>query len=156
MPPRPLPQLTLALFKPDVCANPLLPPRILDAVRARDFDLVALRELLWARADAEQFYAEHRDRFFFERLCGYMTSGPFQALILSKPDAIKSWRALIGPTHPVRARLNSPDTLRALYGLTDTRNSFHGSDSEKTAWREIGFFFPEFDVDAWRATAGGK
>ncbi|KAG0170563.1 Nucleoside diphosphate kinase 6 [Apophysomyces sp. BC1015] len=78
-----------------------------------------------------------------------MTSGPFEALILCSPNAIKEWRALIGPTHPCRARINQPNTLRALYGLTDTRNSFHGSDSDETARREIEFFFPQFDISAW-------
>ncbi|KAI8078289.1 kinase-like domain-containing protein, partial [Gilbertella persicaria] len=66
-------------------------------------------------------------KFFYHRLCGYMTSGPFTAMILASPNAIQDWRALIGPTHPVRARVNQPNTLRAHYGLTDTRNSFHGS-----------------------------
>ncbi|ORE18378.1 kinase-like protein, partial [Rhizopus microsporus] len=70
-------------------------------------------------------------KFFYHRLCGYMTSGPFHAMILSSPNAIKEWRSLIGPTHPVRARIHQPDTLRALYGLTDTRNSFHGSGKKK-------------------------
>ncbi|CAO3595083.1 unnamed protein product [Absidia cylindrospora] len=78
-----------------------------------------------------------------------MTSGPFQAYILSSSDAIKKWRSLIGPTHPVRARIHQPDTLRALYGLTDTRNSFHGSDSDHNARQEIQFFFPDFDMDSF-------
>ncbi|KAG2218197.1 hypothetical protein INT45_006832 [Circinella minor] len=142
-------QLTLALLKPDICANAALPPKIFEAIKSRNLDIVKQRQVLWKEEDAGTFYAEHKGKFFYQRLCGYMTSGPFQALILSSPNAIKEWRALIGPTHPVRARINQPDTLRALYGLTDTRNSFHGSDSDETAKNEIGLFFPEFDVDAW-------
>jgi nucleoside-diphosphate kinase len=123
-------QYTLALLKPDICANPLLPPKIIDTIRARDLDVLAQKSLLWSQADAESFYGEHRGKFFFERLCGYMTrlvtagfllsrhvgglaisqfflnfglhSGPFMALVLSSPNAIKDWRVLIGPTHPVR------------------------------------------------------
>ncbi|KAL1919488.1 uncharacterized protein VTP21DRAFT_2181 [Calcarisporiella thermophila] len=137
-------QLTLALLKPDLCAWPQGVSRVLTAIHQNGFEIVRERDVLWRQNDAEQFYAAHKGRFFYERLCGYMTSGPFKALILQRENAIAEWRKLIGPTHPVRARLNSPDTLRALYGLTDTRNSFHGSDSEETARHEIMFFFPDF------------
>ncbi|KAI9317276.1 nucleoside diphosphate kinase [Dichotomocladium elegans] len=120
-------QLTLALLKPDICADASLPPKIYDAIRAKNMTILKRQQMLWTQEDAGAFYAEHKGKFFYERLCGYMTSGPFQALVLSSPNAIKEWRALIGPTHPVRARIHQPETLRALYGLTDTRNSFHGS-----------------------------
>ncbi|KAF7730561.1 Nucleoside diphosphate kinase 6 [Apophysomyces ossiformis] len=142
-------QLTLALLKPDICANPALPQKIYEAIRKREIDIIQRRDVLWTETEAGAFYAEHKGKFFFERLCGYMTSGPFEALILSSPNAIKEWRALIGPTHPCRARIHQPDTLRALYGLTDTRNSFHGSDSNETAKREIEYFFPDFNVNTW-------
>jgi hypothetical protein len=69
---RPL-QLTLALLKPDICANPLLPPKILDTIRARELNVLEQKTLLWSQSDAESFYGEHRGKFFFERLCGYMT-----------------------------------------------------------------------------------
>ncbi|KAI9595920.1 nucleoside diphosphate kinase [Syncephalis fuscata] len=68
-------------------------------------------------------------------------------MVLGGEQAIARWRALIGPTHPIRARVNAPTTLRAIYGLTDTRNSFHGSDSVETAIKEIKFFFPELDIN---------
>ncbi|ORX96823.1 nucleoside diphosphate kinase [Basidiobolus meristosporus CBS 931.73] len=144
-------QLTLGLLKPDLCANPLAVSQIHKRIQEAKFEVVESRDLVWTKAEAEKFYGEHKGKFFFERLVGYMTSGPFQALILSKDNAIKDWRGLIGPTHPVRAAINAPDTLRSIYGLTDTRNSFHGSDSDETAKREIEIFFPEFDVDQWRA-----
>ncbi|KAI9362855.1 non-metastatic cells 6, protein expressed in [Pilaira anomala] len=125
------PQLTLALLKPDICANAALPAKIKQAILNKDLKIVKERNVLWTETDASRFYAEHEGKFFYHRLCGYMTSGPFKALILSSPNAIKDWRGLIGPTHPVRARINQPETLRALYGLTDTRNSFHGSGKKK-------------------------
>ncbi|CAG8509654.1 8457_t:CDS:2 [Diversispora eburnea] len=137
-------QLSLALLKPDLCANPAIIHKLFELFRKDQFEIVKERKILWSKSQAEQFYFEHRNRFFYERLCGYMASGPFVALIISKPNAIKDWRDLIGPTHPCRARINASNTLRSLYGLTDTRNSFHGSDSEETAKREIKFFFPDF------------
>ncbi|KAG2208382.1 hypothetical protein INT46_001051 [Mucor plumbeus] len=136
------PQITLALLKPDICANAALPPKIRQAIKAKNLEIVTERDVLWTEKQAGEFYAEHQGKFFYHRLCGYMTSGPFKAMILASPNAIKDWRALIGPTHPVRARVNQPDTLRALYGLTDTRNSFHGSDSNDSARQEIKVFFP--------------
>ncbi|GJJ73096.1 hypothetical protein EMPS_05454 [Entomortierella parvispora] len=149
MPPRPPAQLTLALLKPDLTANSIKTAKVFAHIQKNEFNIVAQKKLLWSKRDAEAFYGEHRGKFFFERLCGYMTSGHFHALILEKPNAIQDWRALIGPTHPPRARINAPSTLRSLYGLTDTRNSFHGSDAVDTAKNEIGFFFPEFELDRW-------
>ncbi|KAI9305222.1 nucleoside diphosphate kinase [Cunninghamella echinulata] len=140
-------QLTLALLKPDICADVSLIPKIQTAMANHHLDIIQQREVLWTEQQAGEFYAEHKGKFFYERLCGYMTSGPFKAYILSSPNAIKEWRSLIGPTHPVRARIFQPQTLRSLYGLTDTRNSFHGSDSDDNARQEIKFFFPEFNID---------
>ncbi|KAI8082806.1 nucleoside diphosphate kinase [Halteromyces radiatus] len=142
-------QLTLALLKPDICADKLLIPKIQQAMKDHQLDIVQHRDVLWTEKEAGKFYAEHKGKFFYHRLCGYMTSGPFQAYILSSPNAIKEWRSLIGPTHPVRARIYQPDTLRALYGLTDTRNSFHGSDSDDNARTEIQFFFPDFNINSY-------
>lgn len=96
------PQLTLALLKPDICANAALPAKIKQAILNKDLKIVKERNVLWTETDAGRFYAEHEGKFFYHRLCGYMTSGPFKALILSSPNAIKDWRGLIGPTHPVR------------------------------------------------------
>ncbi|ORX47240.1 nucleoside diphosphate kinase [Hesseltinella vesiculosa] len=139
-------QWTLALLKPDICANAAIIPKIQQAMQHHHLDIVHYQDVLWSLDDAERFYAEHKGKFFYQRLCGYMTSGPFQAYVLSSPNAIKDWRQLIGPTHPVRARIMQPTTLRALYGLTDTRNSFHGSDSIANAQQEIQFFFPNLNL----------
>ncbi|KAF9438779.1 Nucleoside diphosphate kinase 6 [Entomortierella beljakovae] len=149
MPPRPLAQITLALLKPDLTANSVKFSKVLGHIEKNDFQILGHRHLLWSKSDAEAFYGEHRGKFFFERLCGYMTSGPFHALILQKPNAIQDWRTLIGPTHPPRARIIAPESLRSLYGMTDTRNSFHGSDAVETAKKEIGLFFPDFDMEKW-------
>jgi nucleoside-diphosphate kinase len=101
---------------------------------------------MWSRRDAEAFYASHRGRFYYPRLVHYMTTGPLEALLLThvdpSVDPTPIWRALIGPTHITVAR-TLPHTLRGRYALSDTKNSFHGSDSLQTALEEIRFFFSD-------------
>lgn len=103
----------------------------------------------WSRREVEAFYAVHRGRFFYPRLVHYMTTGPIEALLLTHVtpgvDPAPIWRALIGPTHLATAR-TLPHTLRARYALSDTKNSFHGSDSVQTALQELRFFFPDFFI----------
>ncbi|KFW84709.1 Nucleoside diphosphate kinase 6, partial [Manacus vitellinus] len=76
-------------------------------------------------------------------------SGPMWAYILAHENAVPRWRSLMGPTKVFRARHSDPDSIRGAYGLTDTRNTTHGSDSPASASREIAFFFPEFDEQRW-------
>ena len=92
-----------------------------------------------------QFYGEHEGKPFFETLIGFMTSGHVTALCLSKEDAIKGWRALMGPTNSLKAREEAPTSLRALFGTDGTRNATHGSDSTTSAARELEFFFPKLE-----------
>lgn len=76
-------------------------------------------------------------------------SGPIEALVLGGDSAISRWRALLGPTKVFKTIYSHPDSLRGMYGLSDTRNAGHGSDSMESAKREIGIFFNDFDVDQW-------
>ncbi|KAF4099397.1 nucleoside diphosphate kinase 6 [Onychostoma macrolepis] len=141
-------QLTLAVVKPDAVAHPL----ILEALHQKileNFIIVRKKDLMWRTEESEKFYAEHAGRFFYQRLVEFMSSGPMRAYILARKDAITHWRGMMGPTKVFRARFTSPDTLRGQYGLTDTRNTTHGSDSIESAKREISFFFPEFNADEW-------
>ncbi|XP_010568404.1 PREDICTED: nucleoside diphosphate kinase 6 isoform X2 [Haliaeetus leucocephalus] len=78
-----------------------------------------------------------------------MASGPMWAYILAHENAVPLWRSLMGPTKVFRARNSVPDSIRGAYGLTDTRNTTHGSDSPASASREIAFFFPEFNEQLW-------
>ncbi|XP_062446878.1 nucleoside diphosphate kinase 6 isoform X3 [Rhea pennata] len=75
--------------------------------------------------------------------------GPMWAYILAHENAIMLWRSLMGPTKVFQARNSMPDSIRGAYGLTDTRNTTHGSDSPASASREIAFFFPEFNEQLW-------
>uniref|UniRef100_A0A3B4FGQ5 Nucleoside diphosphate kinase n=1 Tax=Pundamilia nyererei TaxID=303518 RepID=A0A3B4FGQ5_9CICH len=112
--------------------------RILD----NNFGIVRCKDLVWRRQDSERFYAEHSglETIHF---------GPMRAYILAREDAISHWRELMGPTKVFRARFNSPASIRGQFGLTDTRNTTHGSDSLESAQREITFFFPDFCADEW-------
>ncbi|KAG7166005.1 Nucleoside diphosphate kinase 6-like [Homarus americanus] len=140
-------QLTLALFKPDITRVPHVVQAIRNRIIQEDFFVVRHKEVRLSRQDTEQFYEEHRGKFFYNRLVTFI--GPSQALILAHEDAIKHWRALMGPTKVYKTKYEAPDTIRGMYGLTDTRNSTHGSDAEETAAREMKFFFPEFCQEDW-------
>ncbi|XP_062857409.1 nucleoside diphosphate kinase 6 [Trichomycterus rosablanca] len=142
-------QLTLAIIKPDAVAHPLIMEALHQKILENNFIIVRKKDLIWRKNDSERFYAEHEGRFFYQRLVEFMSSGPMRAYILAREDAITRWRELMGPTKVYRARYTSPSTLRAQYGLTDTRNTTHGSDSLESAKREIAFFFPEFSVQQW-------
>ncbi|KAB5539815.1 hypothetical protein PHYPO_G00093480 [Pangasianodon hypophthalmus] len=143
-------QLTLAIIKPDAVAHPLILEALHQKILENNFIIVRRKDLIWRRSDSERFYVEHKGRFFYQRLVEFMSSGPMRAYILAREDAITHWRELMGPTKVYRARYTSPRTIRAQYGLTDTRNTTHGSDSSESAEREIAFFFPEFSVQHWR------
>ncbi|KAK7100033.1 nucleoside diphosphate kinase 6-like isoform X2 [Littorina saxatilis] len=145
---RPL-QLTLAILKPDVVAHPQVVQEIRSMIQGHGFYFVKSKHLHLTRARAEEFYKEHKGKFFLNRLIYFMSSGPIWTHILAREDAIPQWRQLMGPTKVLKTIHEAPDTIRGQFGLTDTRNCSHGSDSEETAKREIEFFFPEFNADRW-------
>ena len=144
-------QLTLAILKPDLVQHPPNLQKVHQMIVDEKFLIVRSKYLSLSRSRAEDFYAEHEGKFFYNRLVTYMSSGQCQPLILARPGAIGHWRQLMGPTKVFSTRFTQPASIRGQFGLTDTRNSGHGSDSEQTAAREIQFFFPEFDVQEWNA-----
>ncbi|CAM9543654.1 unnamed protein product [Lampetra planeri] len=142
-------QLTLALLKPDALAHGIAWEAVHQDVLKNKFLIVKSKELKLKRRDSECFYAAHKGRFFFQRLVEFMASGPIRVYVLAHHDAVRAWRELMGPTKVFRAVHTAPESIRACYGLTDTRNTTHGSDSSASALQEIYFFFPEFDVACW-------
>lgn len=140
-------ELTLAIIKPDVCRNPYNLQSLRQIILENKFCIVDTKVGQLSRTEAEKFYIEHKNKFFFNRLVSFMSSGLMSAHILARENAIKHWRELQGPTHVYRAQYEAPLSLRARFGLTDTRNATHGSDSPDTARREISFFFPDFNMD---------
>ena len=96
-----------------------------------------------SRAQAEAFYAVHRERPFYRSLCGFMASGPVVAQVLEGEDAVERNRAVMGATDPAKA---APGTIRKDFAESIEANSVHGSDAPDTAAREIAFFFAEIDI----------
>lgn len=90
------------------------------------------------QADAEAFYAEHKERPFFGELVAFMTSGPIVAAVLEKENAVNDFRTLIGSTNPDKA---AEGTIRKLYATSMGQNAVHGSDSDENAAREVSFHF---------------
>ncbi|XP_048450326.1 nucleoside diphosphate kinase 6 [Rhincodon typus] len=124
---RPVLQLTLALVKPDAVAHPLILQAIHQKILDNNFIILMHKYLKWDQEESRTFYAEHSGRFFYQRVVEFMTSGPMRAYILAREDAIQRWRHLMGPTKVFRARYSAPKSIRGNYGLTDTRNTTHGS-----------------------------
>ncbi|XP_065567777.1 nucleoside diphosphate kinase 6-like [Artemia franciscana] len=142
-------KLTLALLKPDICCMPLKSAELKSQILSNSFLVVRSSKLRLSLQEASEFYKDHQGKFFYNRLVTFMSSGPTIAFILAHPDAINAWRKLIGPTKVYKTQYEQPDSLRGQFGLTDTRNATHGSDSEETARKEISFFFKDFHWDQW-------
>jgi len=130
-------QRTLGLIKPDSFEKGLV-GRILSRAEEAGLFVVAIKKLLWTRAEAAGFYSVHRDKPFFSSLLDYMTSGPIVGVVLEGPAAIDTWRELMGPTDATKAPAG---TIRGDYGTDIERNAVHGSDAEETAAFEIGYVF---------------
>lgn len=128
---------TLAIIKPDAVSAGNI-GRVLAMLEDEGFTIRAAKLV---RLDAEQagaFYAVHRERFFYESLKAFMTSGPMLALALEREEAVAHLRKVIGATDPAEAE---PGTVRALYAENKERNAIHASDSEENARVELAFFF---------------
>jgi nucleoside-diphosphate kinase len=135
--------LTLGIIKPDAIAS-CNTGNILAHLEREGFVLRAARLMRLTTAQAEAFYAVHRERPFFRSLVGFMTSGPCLPMALERADAVTGLRSVIGATDPAEA---APGTVRQLYAESKERNAMHASDSVENAAREIRFFFPGFELE---------
>ena len=133
---------TLSIVKPDGVARNLIGDVYLRFERA-GLRIVAARMLHLSTAQAEAFYAVHRERPFYQDLVRYMTSGPVIAQVLEGDNAIVRHRDIMGATDPKQA---APGTIRADLALSIEANVVHGSDAADTAAREIGFFFSGTEI----------
>jgi len=128
---------TFAIIKPDA-VKARKAGRILTRVEEAGFTIRGLRFTHLTKAEAEGFYAVHRERPFFASLTAFMSSGPCIVMALEAPDPIKKWRTLMGATDPAKA---DAGTLRKDFGASIENNATHGSDAPETAAFELGYFF---------------
>jgi nucleoside-diphosphate kinase len=130
-------QRTLAIVKPDGVKNGVA-GQVIARIEKEGFRIVAMRLQQLSRAEAEGFYAVHRERPFFKDLVAFMTSGPVVLMCLERDNAIAHWRDVMGATDPAKA---TPGTIRQLLGTNIEKNVSHGSDAESTAAFELGWYF---------------
>ena len=130
---------TLILVKPDAFARGLT-GEILARFERKGLKIVALERQHISRETAETHYAEHSERPFFGELVDFITSAPLVAAVLEGDDVVKASRQLIGATNPLEANTGS---IRGDFAIEVGQNLVHGSDSDESAEREIGIWFPE-------------
>ena len=133
---------TLSMIKPNAVKSGYL-GAILARFEKAGLRIAALRMMHLSKREARAFYAEHEGKPFYERLVNFMTEGPMCALVLEGEDAVERNREIMGATDPQEA---APGTLRAEYAEDVTRNAVHGSDSKKSAAREVAFFFSHSEI----------
>ena len=129
---------TLILVKPDAFARGLT-GEIIARFERKGLRIGALTHMRLDRELAERHYAEHDGKPFFGELVAFITSGPIVAMVLEGEQAIKAARQVIGATNPLEA---APGSIRGDFALEVGQNLVHGSDSDESADREAGLFFP--------------
>ena len=133
---------TLAIIKPDAFGAGKA-GKIIAHLEGQGFAIRAARVMRLTQAQAEEFYAVHRERPFYRSLVTFMTSGPCMPLVLEKANAVAAYRDAIGATDPAEAK---PGTVRKLFAESKERNAVHGSDSDENAEREARFFFSDTEL----------
>lgn len=135
---------TLSIIKPDAVGKNVI-GEIYTRFEKAGLKVVAARMMQLSQAQAEGFYAEHRERPFFKALVDFMISGPVVVQVLEGEGAVAKNRDLMGATDPKKAEKG---TIRADFASSIDENAVHGSDSAASAAREIAYFFSSLDVCA--------
>jgi nucleoside-diphosphate kinase len=133
---------TLSIIKPDAVEKNAI-GQILSRFEQAGLKIVAARMMYLSRAEAEGFYAVHKERSFFRDLVAFMTSGPVMVQVLEGESAIQKNRDLMGATDPKKA---AKGTIRADFAQSIDANAVHGSDSPQNAVTEIAYFFPALEI----------
>jgi len=133
---------TLSIIKPDATRRNLT-GQVNAVLEEAGLRIVAQKRLHLTPAQAEAFYAVHRDRGFFRDLVAFMSSGPVVAQVLEGENAVARNREVMGATDPAKA---ASGTIRAKFAENIEANSVHGSDSADNAAVEIGFFFAGVEI----------
>ena len=135
---------TLSIIKPDAVKKNAI-GRIMARFEDAGLKVVAARMMHLSRAEAEKFYAVHRERPFFKDLVGFMISGPVLVQVLEGEDAIAKNREIMGATDPKKA---AKGTIRADFADSIDANAVHGSDAPEPARAEVAFFFKNGELHA--------
>ncbi len=135
-------QRTFSIIKPDAVAKNVI-GEITTRFEKAGLRVVASKMVQLSAREAGGFYAEHKERPFFNDLVSFMTSGPVIVQVLEGEDAIAKNRELMGATNPKEA---AAGTIRADFAQSIDENAVHGSDSEEAAAREIAFFFASTEL----------
>jgi nucleoside-diphosphate kinase len=135
---------TLSIIKPDAVAKNVI-GQIYARFEGAGLKVIAARMAHLSSAEAQAFYAVHKDRPFFKDLVDFMISGPVMIQVLEGPNAIITNRDLMGATDPKKANAG---TIRADFAASIDANAVHGSDAAETAAVEIAFFFPGMQIYA--------
>jgi nucleoside-diphosphate kinase len=130
---------TLILVKPDAFER-ALSGEVIARFERKGLRIVALKTMVAVEEVAHAHYAEHTEKPFFGELVEFITGGTLVAMVLEGTEAVAAARQVIGATNPVEA---APGSIRGDYALEVTFNMVHGSDSDESAEREIGIWFPE-------------
>ena len=133
---------TLAIIKPDSMQKNLQ-GKIIDHLLAKEFKIIGMKMLRLTKRTAEEFYAVHKGRPFYDELVEFMTESPVVVLALQKKNAVAELRKVIGATDPAEAE---EGTIRKLYAESKGRNAIHASDSVENAEVELSFFFTEKEL----------
>ncbi len=135
-------QRTLAIIKPDAVRKKGIGD-IIEQFEKQGFQILCLKMLEISKHQAEQFYAVHAGKPFYNSLTTFMSSGPIVALALEKENAIADLRKLMGATNPANAE---EGTIRKKWATNIENNAIHGSDAEDTARFELSFFFAGYEL----------
>jgi nucleoside-diphosphate kinase len=135
-------ECTLSIIKPDGVQKNLI-GEVYRRFEQAGLKIVAARMLHLTKAQAEAFYAVHRERPFYKDLVSYMTTGPVIAQVLEGENAVEAHRRIMGATDPKKA---DPGTIRRDFAASIEENVVHGSDAVETARQEISFFFAQADL----------
>lgn len=132
-------EVTFCMIKPNSVKSKNV-GAILSHLEKEGFCFLKIQQMKLTPSFCESFYQEHKDREFFSSLIDFITSGPVLVLALSRENACMHLREVMGATDPAKAK---PSTIRSLFGQNVEQNAIHGSDSLKSASRELALFFPK-------------
>ena len=135
-------QRTLSIIKPDATRRNLT-GKINAKFEESGLRIVAQKRIRLTPELAKAFYIEHKEKPFYDSLVAFMTSGPVVVQVMEGEDAIAKNREVMGATNPEKA---AEGTIRKMFAESMEANSVHGSDSEKSAAREIAFYFSECEI----------